>query len=327
MYSGSSILITGGAGFIGSCFTNLIASNGDYKTIIVLDKLDYCSRVKNINENQKVELICGDIGNSDLVNFILNHYKIDTVVHFAAQTHVDNSFDNSFEFTMNNVVGTHNLVNCCHKYGKVNKFVHMSTDEVYGEIALNETTGYDENRILAPSNPYAASKAGAEHIVSSYFQSYKFPAVIVRANNNYGPGQYPEKLIPKFCVHIKKGKKLPIHGKGISRRNFIHVQDTCEAIQLIMEKGIFGEIYNIASDNEYSVREISDLIRSIMCPEKSFDEVVEYVQDRKFNDVRYFLNANKLKKLGWKGEKISFADGLIETIKWYEERLDEYAQI
>lgn len=324
MYSGSSILVTGAAGFIGSCFTNLISSTENYKTVVALDKLDYCSRIGNIETKEKVKFIRGDICNTDLINFILNQFEIDTVIHFAAQTHVDNSFDNSFEFTVNNVMGTHNLIDCCKKYGKVIKFVHMSTDEVYGEIALNESTGYDENRILAPSNPYAATKAGAEHIVNSYHQSYNFPVVIVRANNNYGPGQYPEKLIPKFCVYIKKEKKMTIHGKGISRRNFIHVQDTCEAIKLILEKGKLGEIYNIGSDNEYSVNEIAELMRDIMCPNKSFDQVVDYVQDRKFNDVRYFLNADKLKKLGWEGEKIPFIQGLKETIKWYEERMSEY---
>lgn len=321
-----SILITGGAGFIGSQFMNLIISLNKYNNIIMLDKLDYCSRLANI-ESDNYKFIKGDILNNDLVLFILNEYKITEIVHFAACTHVDNSFDNSIEFTINNVLGTHNLIDCARQYGKINRFVHMSTDEVYGEISLDADKGYDENQVLDPSNPYSASKSAAEHIVKSYFHSYKFPVIIVRANNVYGPGQYPEKLIPKFCVYLLKNKKLTIHGEGKSRRNFIHVEDLCEAIYIILEKGSVGQVYNVSSSNEYDVIEIAQQLRNIICPENKLEDIIEYVEDRKFNDIRYFLNSEKLKSLGWKGETRDFNDSLIKVVEWYRDRLDEYSQI
>lgn len=327
MYLGESILITGGAGFIGSNFCNFILKYENYSKIVILDKLEYCSRLENLDKNEKIKFIKGDILNEELIDFILNNYEIDTVVHFAAQTHVDNSFDNSINFTVNNIVGTHNLINRCHKYGKIKRFVHMSTDEVYGEIKLKELEGYNEKTILSPSNPYAATKAGAEHIVNSYFVSYNFPVVIVRSNNVYGPGQYPEKLIPKFCVYLQKEKKMTIHGNGINRRNFIHVRDVCEAINLILKKGKLGEIYNIGSNNEYNVLEISEMLRNIICPDKTIENVTEYVKDRNFNDIRYFLNIEKLKNIGWEGEKIPFREGILETVEWYKQRLHEYDDI
>ena len=321
-----SILITGGAGFIGSNFVNKIIEKKIYTNVIVLDKLDYCSRLQNIIYDT-FKFIKGDILNEDLILYILNEYNITDVFHFAASTHVDNSFDNSIDFTINNVLGTHKLIDACRKYSNINKFIHMSTDEVYGEININALKGYNENQILEPTNPYAATKAAAEHIVKSYFHSYKFPIIIVRANNIYGPGQYPEKLIPKFCLYLLKNKKLTIHGSGKSRRNFLHVYDLCESLYLILNKGKIGECYNISSDNEYDVLEIADKLRLLITPEKSMNDIILFVDDRKFNDTRYFLDSTKLKNLGWIENSIDFHNSLIELVNWYKERLHEYDYI
>ena len=200
------ILVTGGCGFIGSNFINYINKNNSYN-IFNIDKMDYNSNHKNLklSNSENYKFIKGNINNSDLINFILNNYKIDTIVHFAAQTHVDKSYENSIQFTKDNVLGTHNLLSCCLKYSKIKKFIHISTDEVYGEVDLNDTS--TEKSLLNPTNPYAATKAAAEMLCNSYKYSYKLPIIITRGNNVYGPNQYPDKLIPKFIQYILSGYK------------------------------------------------------------------------------------------------------------------------
>ena len=310
-YEPKNILVTGGCGFIGSNFINEI---GNEYNVICIDKIDYCSRKEHMRAPCK--FYPGNINDFDLVNYILADHKIDTVVHFAAQSHVDNSFGNSINFTIDNVLGTHNLIEACRKYGKIKRFIHISTDEVYGEVSLTDTS--TELSLLNPTNPYAASKAGAEFIVRSYIYSYGFPAIVTRGNNVYGPNQYPEKLIPKFITSLMADKKCTIHGQGESRRNFIHAYDTVQAVKTVLLKGEIGETYNIGSNNEYSVNDIYAILMKKLKPNASLDDWRILVPDRNFNDKRYFVDSTKLRQLGWR-EVIPFDEGLNQTIEWYNQ--------
>jgi len=310
------ILVTGGCGFIGSNFINYFLEQNRNATIINIDKLDYCSDVNNVLPNNKYIFIKGDINDKQLVLNILNQYNIEYVIHFAAQTHVDNSFEHSIDYTRDNILGTHMLLECCRLYNKLKKFIHISTDEVYGEIDL-DSQGCCEKSLLNPTNPYAATKAGAEFIVRSYYYSFKLPIVIIRANNVYGRNQYPEKLIPKFIMLLKNNKKLTIQGEGNTRRNFIFVDDAIKAISLVLAKGELNNIYNIGTNNEYSVLEIAKMLLDLVKGNNyDIEEHIEYIQDRNFNDFRYSINSKLLQSLGWKEEK-EFAEGLKETVEWY----------
>lgn len=306
-------LITGGCGFIGSNFINYILANHDDAEVWNIDKMEYCAKETNVKQTcgtrGRYTFIKGDICSDELISFILNEFEIEVVVHFAAQSHVDNSFNNSLTHTIDNVLGTHTLLEECRKYNRLHRFIHISTDEVYGESEYDDVEGKIETSILAPSNPYSASKAAAEMIVQAYLRSYKMPIIITRGNNVYGPNQYPEKLIPKFVELLQKGEKCTVHGKGQSIRSFIHVEDTCRAIDTILQKGEIGEIYNIGSDEEYSVLEVVQKLVSIIHPGENHTNYIEFVPDRNFNDKRYFVNADKLKKLGWT-KTISFDQGI-----------------
>lgn len=319
------LLITGGCGFIGSQLVNHCYKNLDFNTIVVLDRLDYCSRIANISEeawhDKDFKFVKGDLCNYDLIINILETYKIDHVINMAAQTHVDNSFKNSLQFTKDNILGLHTLLEACRCYGKITKLLHMSTDEVYGEN--KDDDAQHEHSLLDPTNPYAATKAGAEFILRSYGHSYKFPYVIVRGNNVYGHGQYPDKLIPKFIINLHTGEPLTIHGEGKAQRTFVYVDDMARGIVLVLGKGKLGEIYNIGSRNEYTVMEITRILCDRMG--KNIEEVVKYVPDRCFNDQRYHINYDKIKELGWT-EECSFEDGLTDTIRWYVKRVGEYTQ-
>tara|TARA_Y100000991_G_C21959085_1_gene343569 strand:- start:945 stop:1895 length:951 start_codon:yes stop_codon:yes gene_type:complete len=310
-----NLLVTGGAGFIGSNFINYIFEKNKYK-IINLDALYYCANTNNIDLNiQKSEnytFIKGNLCSEDLINHILTYYKIEEVIHFAAQSHVQNSFDDSLQFTKDNILGTHILLECCRKYGKINKFVHVSTDEVYGE-SMNDINEMHktEHSVLCPTNPYAATKAGAELIAQSYNHSYKMPIIITRGNNVYGKNQYPEKLIPKFIKLLKEGKKVTIQGKGDTVRAFLFASDTASAFECILMNGKIGEIYNIGCDDgmEYSVLDVAKiLIKKIKKTEK-YEDWIEFIEDRPFNDQRYYISNKKLKDLGW-NIKVNLLDGL-----------------
>lgn len=318
IYTPKNILVTGGCGFIGSNFINQINQSRAFN-LACLDKLDYCARVDHITAPCRIYI--GDINNVNLVMKILIENQIDTVVHFAAQSHVDNSFGNSLQFTYDNVLGTHALIETCRTYGKIKRFIHISTDEVYGEVDENETS--TEKSLLNPTNPYAASKAGAEFVVRSYYYSYNMPIIITRGNNVYGPCQYPEKLIPKFICNLLLEQKCPIQGSGLSRRNFIHVRDVVDAIKIIVQLGAIGETYNIGTNNEHCVLDIYAILKSKICPNKNDDECVTFTADRIFNDKRYFVDSNKLRNLGWL-EKVNFNTGLNQTINWYKEHLELY---
>lgn len=318
-----SILITGGCGFIGSNYiNNLLKSdkfnNETFDYVINIDKLDYCSNKNNVNSNNsdKYIFIEGSICDKELLKRIFNMYNIEYVVHFAAQTHVDNSFDNSINYTIDNILGTHQLIECCRLYGNIKKFIHISTDEVYGEISIN-SEDCTEVSLLNPTNPYAATKAGAEFIVRSYYYSYNMPIIIIRGNNVYGANQYPEKIIPKFITLLRKNKKMSIHGNGLTRRNFIYVDDVINAINIIAIKGEINNVYNIGSTDEYNVIDIATiLLNHIKGPEENIEDWIEYIKDRNFNDFRYAINTTKLNNLGWE-KTINFKDGIKKTVDWY----------
>jgi dTDP-glucose 4,6-dehydratase len=308
-----NLLVTGGYGFIGSHFINLIYDTTDYN-IINIDALYYCANETNVREDirksNKYKFIKANITSYDLLYHILNEYKITHIVHFAAQSHVDTSFSVPLQYTNDNIVGTHILLEACKKYNKIVKFIHVSTDEVYGESMLNENEKNEES-ILCPTNPYAATKAGAELIAQSYYHSFKLPIIITRGNNVYGPNQYPEKLIPKFINLLKENKKITIHGNGCSLRSFLHVSDTVNAFKIILEKGKTGEIYNIGCDEnmEYSVIDVGKLLIKNIKHTENYDEWIEYIEDRPFNDKRYYISNKKLKDLGW-NIIIKFEDGI-----------------
>ncbi len=285
--------------------------------IIVLDKLDYCATLNNlreINNHSNFKFIKGDILSPDLVSYILETEKIDTVMHFAAQTHVDNSFGNSLAFTMNNTYGTHVLLEACRKYGKIQRFINVSTDEVYGETSLGSTTGLTESSRLEPTNPYSAAKAGAEMMASAYYTSYKMPVITTRGNNVYGPHQFPEKMIPKFTLLASRGLELPIHGDGQSIRSYLYVEDVAEAFDLVLHKGTPGEVYNIGTQKERTVTDVAKDLCTIFGLETS--DSITHVRDRAFNDRRYYICDNKLMALGWK-ETTTWEDGLKKTVDWY----------
>jgi UDP-glucose 4,6-dehydratase len=262
-----------------------------------------------------VKFIKGDIRSIDLVNHVLEGEKVDTVLHFAAQSHVDNSFGNSFAFTQNNVEGTHTLLESVRLVGTVKKFVHVSTDEVYGESSFESNTSNTEHEsLLTPTNPYSATKAGAEMLVMAYGRSYNLRYIITRGNNVYGPNQYPEKAIPKFIILASRGEKIAIHGNGLATRSYMHVEDAISAFEFIFIKGQCGHVYNIGAHEERTVLSVAQDICNIL--KVNPREIITHVRDRAFNDRRYFIDCSKLLALGW-SQKKTWKVGLEETVRWY----------
>jgi dTDP-glucose 4,6-dehydratase len=321
-----AILVTGGCGFIGSNYINALLRtklfNGKvFDYVINIDKLDYCSAEDNVEVGAEANYIFikGSVCDKDIVQSIFEKYNIEYVVHFAAQTHVDNSFDNSIHYTIDNILGTHQLLECCRLYGRGNikRFIHMSTDEVYGELSTIHCKDSDETALLNPTNPYAATKAGAEFIVRSYYYSYNIPIVIIRCNNVYGERQYPEKIIPKFITSLQENKKLTIHGTGLTRRNFIYIDDVVRAIDIIVAEGVDNNVYNIGSADEYNVLEIATILLHQMKGDvEKIEDWIEYTKDRNFNDFRYAIDTTKLNAIGWK-KSVHFHDGIQRTVEWY----------
>ncbi|KAH0449136.1 hypothetical protein IEQ34_022936 [Dendrobium chrysotoxum] len=326
-YTPKNILITGAAGFIASHVCNRLIRNYPEYKIVVLDKLDYCSNLKNLlpsRSSPNFKFVNGDVASADLVNFLLITESIDTIMHFAAQTHVDNSFGNSFEFTKNNIYGTHVLLEACKVAGNVRRFIHVSTDEVYGETDAEAVVGNHEASQLLPTNPYSATKAGAEMLVMAYGSSYGLPVITTRGNNVYGPGQFPEKLIAKFILLAMAGKPLPIHGDGSNVRSYLYCEDVAEAFEVVLHKGEVGHIYNIGTKKE---RRVIDVAKDI-CKLFSLDAgaVIKFVENRPFNDQRYFLDDQKLKKLGW-SERTTWEEGLRKTMEWYTSNPDWWGDV
>lgn len=303
------ILITGGAGFIGSNFVQYIHDNYDYE-IVVLDKLTYAGNTDNLKDIlDEIQFIKGDIGNEDDVKTAMQ--DCDLVVNFAAETHVDRSIVDPSIFVKTDVLGTYNLLEYVRKYD-VEKYLQISTDEVYGSI---ENGSFSEESNLDPSSPYSASKAGGDMLVRAYYKTYDIPALITRSSNNYGPYQYPEKLIPLFILNAMNDKPLPVYGTGENVRDWIYVMDNCKGIDTVLNKGKLGEIYNIGGGNEKNNLEITHLILDILGKPES---LITFVEDRLGHDLRYSLDSSKTMGLGWKPEW-SFEDGLKETVEWYRE--------
>ena len=316
------LFVTGGAGFIGSNFINILFQQYHKVKVINFDALYYCAdEVKNINPDirqnkARYTFIHGNLQSLDLLNYIFQTLQITHVVHFAAQSHVQNSFTDAIQYTQDNILGTHNLLEAVrlHCIG-LQKFIHVSTDEVYGEsmIAADEQHK-TEQTVLCPTNPYAATKAGAELLAQAYNHSFKMPIIITRGNNVYGLNQYPEKVIPRFIEQLKKGEKVTIQGNGSCIRAFLHAEDTAHAFLKILEKGQVGDIYNIGCDEgmEYSILEVAKiLIQRIKGPDADVKEWITFIEDRPFNDQRYYISNQKLKDLGWT-IKIDFMKGLNE---------------
>ena len=318
-----TLFITGGCGFIGSQFINYFCKKNPNIKIINFDAMYYCANKHNIDKeiqsSSNYTFIEGNLQSFDLLKYIFNSNSISHIIHFAAQSHVQNSFDDSIQYTKDNILGTHNLLEVNRLYNKnLKKFIHVSTDEVYGESMLSmDETKKTEQSILCPTNPYAATKASAELLAQSYNHSFNMPIIITRGNNVYGPNQYHEKLIPRFIKLLKENKPVTIQGDGSCVRAFLHSYDTATAFESILNKGQIGEIYNIGCDEgmEYSVLDIANiLIKNIKGDDFEIKDWIEYIEDRPFNDKRYYISNEKIKDLGW-NIKINFLDGLRELLK------------
>lgn len=302
-----NILITGGYGFIGSNFVKHLLKKSDYK-ITVFDKLTYAANINNL-KNDDITFIKGDIYNKQDVGNALK--DIDLIINFAAESHVDRSIINADDFINSNIYGVYNILNYIKENRNIDRFVHISTDEIYGN-ALNEP--YNEDSCLNPNNPYSATKASADLLILSYYRTYGIPVSITRSSNNYGPYQHPEKLIPKTIIYALLNKDIPIYGNGKNRRDWLYVDDNVNGIMQVMLHGKDGEIYNIGSETELENIEIVRKILQIMNKPYS---IIKYVNDRPGNDLRYCMNSSKLNSLGFK-PKIDIATGLNKTIKWYK---------
>ena len=304
---GTTLLVTGGSGFIGSNFINLIMERFDKINLINFDAMYYCANEENVDLKWRIspryQFIKGNLCSFDLVRHVLETHSPTHIIHFAAQSHVQNSFSDALQYTQDNIVGTHTLLEATRLYGKIQKFIHVSTDEVYGQSLLDiEEKHKTEHAILCPTNPYAATKAGAELIAQSYNHSFNMPIVITRGNNVYGPNQYPEKVIPLFIQQLKDNKPITIQGNGSCVRAFLHAHDTATAFQCILEKGKVGEIYNIGCDEgmEYSILQVAKLLIEQIKNTSKYEKWITYIDDRPFNDLRYYISNHKLKNLGWR---------------------------
>ncbi|AIJ04935.1 dTDP-glucose 4,6-dehydratase [Methanocaldococcus bathoardescens] len=304
------ILVTGGAGFIGSNFIRYILDKHKDWEVINLDKLGYGSNLDNLKgiDEDRYSFVKGDITDFELISKLVK--EVDAVINMAAETHVDRSISNPYSFIESNIIGVYTILEAIRKYNPEVNFVHVSTDEVYGDI---EKGSFTENDRLMPSSPYSASKAGGDMLVLGWARTYNLNAKITRCTNNYGPYQFPEKLIPKTIIRASMDLKVPIYGKGENVRDWLYVLDHCSGIELVLEKGEKREVYNIASNQEKKNIEVVKMILKIM---GKSEDLIEFVEDRPGHDIRYSLDASKIRELGWK-PKFKFEDGLKETVEWY----------
>jgi dTDP-glucose 4,6-dehydratase len=308
------ILVTGGAGFIGSNFINYILSNRDDIFIVNLDKLTYAGNLQNlksVEDHKNYTFIKGDIVNDELVSYIFQKYEISHVINFAAESHVDRSILGSEIFFRTNVLGTNVLLENAKRFG-VEKFVQISTDEVYG--SLGPEGQFEETTPLQPNSPYAASKSAADMMALAFYHTYQVPVVITRCSNNYGPYQFPEKLIPLMIINSLNNKKLPVYGDGLNVRDWIYVIDHNKAVEVVLDKGKIGEVYNVGANTEKPNIEIVKLLLNQV---GKSEELIEYVKDRLGHDRRYAINSAKIKKeLGW-GVEHTFEEAMKDTVHWY----------
>jgi len=310
-----NILVTGGAGFIGSNFIHYINKKYPEYKIVNLDKLTYAANLDNLKDiKNNYTFVEGDILDYDLVSKIVKENNIDLIVHFAAESHVDRSIEGPDIFLQTNILGTANLLKVALENNKI-RFHHISTDEVFG--SLGETGLFNEDTPYDPRSPYSSSKASSDHLVRAYYHTYGLPITISNCSNNYGPYQYTEKLIPLFITNLLNNKKVPLYGDGKNIRDWIYVEDHCKAIDLIIHKGKIGETYCIGGDSEKTNTEIADILLNKLSHNK---DMIEYVKDRPGHDFRYAIDSSKIKKeLGYKIET-SFEEGIDKTIKFYKNK-------
>ena len=322
MESIKCLFITGGCGFIGSNFINYFAKKYKHIRIINFDAMYYCANIENIDihirNSSNYTFIEGNLQSFELLKYIFQTNQISHIIHFAAQSHVQNSFSDSLQYSNDNILGTHHLLEVNRLFNtNLVKFIHVSTDEVYGESMVDvEEKCKTEQSILCPTNPYAATKAAAELMAQSYNHSFKMPIIITRGNNVYGPNQYPEKVIPRFIKQLKENKKITIQGNGSCLRSFLHVDDTSTAFESILLNGSIAEIYNIGCDDnmEYSIKEVGHLLIQHIQNTTDYNNWIEYIEDRPFNDKRYYISNQKLKDLGW-NINISFEVGIKSLLR------------
>ena len=319
------VLVTGGAGFIGGNFVHYMVAKYPEYHIFNLDALTYAG---DLTKHQKIEkknnysFVNADITDSSAIHALFEKEGFDYVIHFAAESHVDRSIVEPEVFIRTNVLGTQILLNAAKQSG-IKKFVHVSTDEVYGELDFDPATFFTEETPLEPNSPYSASKAASDLLVRSYFETYGLPVNITRCSNNYGPYHFPEKLIPLTISRVLTGQKVPVYGDGKNIRDWLHVQDHCSAIDLVMHEGVLGEVYNIGGHNEKTNLEV---VQTIIKTLGKSEDLIQYVQDRLGHDRRYAINPSKLEKLGWI-PTYSFDSGIQQTIEWYLENQDWWENI
>lgn len=317
-----NILVCGGAGFIGANFINFILEKHPGYNVINYDKLTYAANLDNLNDVQvykNYKFIKGDICNYDLLDKVIKNNEIDYMVNFAAETHVDRSiYGFAKEFVISNVLGTQTLLEVVKNNKQIKKFIHISTDEVFGALDLDDENKFTEETKFSPNSPYSAAKAGGDLLCRAYFKTYNMPVVVTHCSNNYGPYQFPEKVIPFFTLKLLKNEKIPVYGDGLNIRDWIHVDDHASAIDLLLDKGENGETYNIGVDNEINNMTLIKMMLKIMNKDENS---IEYVKDRPGHDRKYAIDSSKILKLGWKPvyTKDNFEEGLRKTVNWYIE--------
>ncbi len=314
------LLVTGGAGFIGSNFIHYMLDTYTDIAIVNYDKLTYAGNLENhrqIENDARYQFVQGDITDLDHLNKVMQEHVITHVINFAAETHVDRSIHGGCkDFVLTNTLGTQMILDAV-RFNKVEKFVNVSTDEVYGALELDDPSAFTESTPIMPNMPYAAAKAGGDLMCNAYWVTHKTPVIVTHCSNNYGPYQFPEKLIPFFVFRLLQGQSVPVYGDGLNVRDWIHVRDHAAALDLLLRKGNPGEVYNIGSDNERNNLEITKMILDIM---GLGEDRIEYVTDRPGHDRRYSVDASKITALGWAPvyTKDEFRRGLEETISWYK---------
>jgi len=306
-----NLLVTGAAGFIGSCYVRSLLAAPDAPSITVLDKLTYAGNLDNLDlDHPALEFVQGDIRDAELVDKLMA--EADQVVHFAAESHVDRSISGATDFVLTNVVGTQTLLDAALRY-RVEPFVHISTDEVYGSI---ESGSWPEDHPLRPNSPYSASKASSDLLALAYHRTHGLDVRVTRCSNNYGPHQYPEKVIPLFLTNLLDGRNVPLYGEGLNVRDWLHVEDHCHGVELVRTKGRAGEVYNIGGGTELSNRDLTGLLLDACGADWAR---VEHVEDRKGHDLRYSVDWSKARdELGYRPQR-DFTTGLAETVAWYRD--------
>ncbi|MGG1397341.1 dTDP-glucose 4,6-dehydratase [Bacillus salipaludis] len=319
------ILVTGGAGFIGGNFVKYMVNKYSDYDIYNLDLLTYAgdlTKHQDISTKKNYHFVKADIADHEAITTLFDKEKFDFVVHFAAESHVDRSIADPGVFIRTNVLGTQILLDAAKKIG-VTKFVHVSTDEVYGELDFDTTSFFTEGTPLQPNSPYSASKASSDLLVRSYHETYGLPVNITRCSNNYGPYHFPEKLIPLTISRVLSDQKIPVYGDGKNVRDWLHVFDHCTAIDLVMHKGVNGEVYNVGGHNERTNLEV---VTTIIKALGKSENLIEFVEDRLGHDKRYAIDPTKIEKLGWKST-YTFETGIVQTIQWYLENKEWWQQI